>query len=259
MSRSTSINLPAKIVWFRNDLRVADCAPLLNASRTQSLVIPVYCFDLRHFGKTAFGFDKTGPFRAKFLLESVEDLRRSLQNLGSNLVIRWGKPEEIIPDLVQHTNADAIYCHKEVTHEETQVDGALGEAIAHLAQSESREIKTRRYWGATLHSPNDLPFDISQIPELFTRFRKDVEKNCQPRAPLPAPKSLPPLPDNLPPGELPTWEQLGLTPPTLDPRGVLEFICGSTAAGDRLKGYFWDGDHLRRYKQTRNGLLGADY
>ncbi|MGD1939232.1 MAG: DASH family cryptochrome [Cyanophyceae cyanobacterium] len=259
MASSDSTNPPAKIVWFRNDLRVADCAPLFNASRTQSTVIPVYCFDPRHFGKTAFGFAKTGSFRAKFLLESVEDLRRSLQSLGSDLIIRWGKPEDIIPSLVQQTNADAIYCHKEVTHEEKQVDAKLSQAIAQLARSGSREIKTRRYWGATLHSPNDLPFEISQIPELFTRFRKDVEKNCQPRDPLPAPKSLPALPENLSPGELPTWEQLGLTPPQSDPRGVLDFIGGAAAAGDRLKQYFWEGDHLRRYKQTRNGLLGADY
>ena len=254
-----SPNRPAKVVWFRNDLRVADCAPLFHAWRTQSPIIPVYCFDPRHFGKTAFGFPKTGGFRAQFLLASVADLRRSLQSLGSDLIIRWGTPETIIPELIQQTQADGLYCHKEVTDEEQQVETQLSQAIAQLATRDKRKIETRRYWGATLHDPGELPFSIPQIPELFTRFRKDVEKDCQPRDPLPAPKSLPPLPEGLKTGELPSWDRLGVSPPAPDSRGVLKFVGGATAAGDRLRDYFWNGDHLRRYKQTRNGMLGADY
>lgn len=259
MTSSTATDRPAKVVWFRNDLRVTDCAPLFYASRTQCPVIPVYCFDPRHFGTTAFGFPKTGAFRAQFLLDSVADVRRSLQALGSDLIIRWGRPEKILPEILRQTQGDTVYCHKEVTYEEQRVDKKLSQAIAQLARDDNREIKTRRYWGATLHAPNELPFAISQVPELFTRFRKAVEKEGRPRDPLPAPQSLPFLPAGLETGELPSWEQLGLTPPETDPRGVLKFVGGSAAAGDRLKQYFWEGDHLRRYKQTRNGMLGADY
>ncbi|ELK51716.1 deoxyribodipyrimidine photolyase, partial [Haloferax sp. BAB-2207] len=44
-----------------------------------------------------------------------------------------------------------------------------------------------------------------------------------------------------------------------DDRGVLPFDGGETAALDRVESYIWAGDHLREYKETRNGLLGADY
>lgn len=57
------------IVWFRNDLRVHDNEVLLQASQSSETVIPVYCFDPRHFEKTHyFGFPKTG---GKFTLSLV--------------------------------------------------------------------------------------------------------------------------------------------------------------------------------------------
>ena len=39
----------------------------------------MYCFDPRHFGTTKFGSSKTGNFRAKFMLESVIDLKKQLR------------------------------------------------------------------------------------------------------------------------------------------------------------------------------------
>ena len=66
------------VVWFRNDLRLHDHEPLISAlqSRPANLVC-VYVLDPRHFGTTRlFHFPKTGPIRAKFLFESLADLRK---------------------------------------------------------------------------------------------------------------------------------------------------------------------------------------
>ena len=81
------------LVWFRNDLRIHDNEILLEASRKADFVIPFYCFDERHFMLTSFNTLKTGPFRARFLIESVADLQKSLLKLGSDLIIAKGKPE----------------------------------------------------------------------------------------------------------------------------------------------------------------------
>jgi len=46
-------------------------------------VVPLYCFDPRHFkGTWHFGFPKTGPFRAKFLIESIRNLREQLKTVN---------------------------------------------------------------------------------------------------------------------------------------------------------------------------------
>jgi deoxyribodipyrimidine photo-lyase len=70
------------IVLFRSDLRVHDHAALVHAVEEAGTVVPLFCFDPRHFGRTADGFEKTGRHRAYFLLDSVRALRETMQGLG---------------------------------------------------------------------------------------------------------------------------------------------------------------------------------
>ncbi|WP_024545166.1 DASH family cryptochrome [Picosynechococcus sp. NKBG15041c] len=245
---------PAKILlWYRRDLRLHDHQPLHQALRAQGQIFPFYCFDPREFGKTQLNLPKTGSFRGQFLREAVQDLRDNLRGKGSHLIVRQGKPEILIPQLCQQWQIEAVYWHKEVTAEEIDVEAKLQRAL----QRQGVHIET--FWGATLHAPEALPFGINQLPEVFTQFRREVEKYGEIASPVPTPTQLPQLPDALDMGEIPTLQDLGLTEPVADPRGVLTFKGGETAGWQRLQDYFWTGDRLKTYKETRNGLLGADY
>ena len=240
------------LIWYRNDLRLHDHEPLVYALKQRAEIISVYCFDPRQFGTTSFGFPKTGSFRAQFLLESVADLRRSLQSLGSNLIIRHGHPETIIPELVKALNIVAVLFHGEVTSEETKVEKNLKSTLY------KNGTKFKPFWGTTLYHPKNLPFEISDIPELFTTFRKDVEKQSTVEPALAVPKKLPPLPE-VELGHMPTLADLGLAYKPMDERAVLQFKGGEREGLARLDAYVWQGNHLKDYKETRNGLLGADY
>ena len=240
------------LIWYRNDLRIHDLLALDEAVAQGAEIIPVYCFDDRHFGETSFGFDKTGSYRAQFLIESVTDLRASLQKLGSNLVVRRGLPEEEILAIAEQMQVDSVSYSQEVTSEEKRVEKKLRQALA------AKNIKVNTYWEATLYLPEDLPFSIQQTPELYTNFRKQVEKKSEINESIPAPKKLPTLP-KIDLGEIPTLAQLGLSQPEPDERGVLNFKGGETKAIARLQDYFWQSDCLRQYKETRNGMLGANY
>lgn len=240
------------LIWYRNDLRLHDHEPLHQAVTENALIIPVYCFDLRQFGKTSFGFPKTGNFRGKFLLESVSELRRRLQSLGSNLIIHQGYPENIIPKLAKKLSIDSVYFHKEVTSEETQVETNLEQKLSQL------KVECKPFWGTTLYHIDDLPFSGNHIPEVFTSFRKKVEKDSIVNPPLTTPSKLPPLPD-IELGEIPTLTELGLEKPRFEGRSVLNFQGGEVSGIQRLKTYFWENDCLKNYKETRNGMLGANY
>ncbi|HEY9623810.1 MAG TPA: DASH family cryptochrome [Crinalium sp.] len=249
--------VPTRIlIWYRADLRLHDHEPLHQAVTLQNQnsvqIIPFYCFDPRQFGQTSFGFAKTGVFRAQFLLESVADLRHSLRSRQSDLIIRHGHPEAVIPALVKEWGIQAVYYHQEVTAEETAVEQTLQRALKECGTA------LKPFWGHTLYHPDDLPFEVRQLPELFTSFRKQVEKSSSVNPPFPAPQQLPPLPE-ITPGELPTLSDFGLECPPLDSRAVLPFQGGETAGLARLKDYVWTGDRLRSYKETRNGMVGADY
>lgn len=240
------------LIWYRHNLRVHDLLALDEAVQQKAEIIPVYCFDDRNFEQTSFGFPKTGNYRAQFLLESVTDLRHSLQKLGSNLVVRRGLPEEVIPAIAQELKIDQVSYSKEVTSEEKQVEQKLKIALS------EKNIRVNTYWEATLYLPEDLPFKIKQTPELYTNFRKQVEKKSAINESLTAPTELPPLPE-IEPGIIPTLKDFGLSDPEFDERGVLNFKGGETPAIKRLEDYFWQQDCLKEYKQTRNGMIGANY
>ena len=242
------------IVWFRNDLRLLDNETLFKASEMGAEIIPVYCFDPRHFEKTELGFPKTGAFRAKFLFEAIEDLRAQLKEKEADLLLLRGKPEEEIVTLADRLQADAIFYSREVTAEERAVDRAMEK------EAWSKGIATEAFWQSTLYHIDDLPFPISQTPEVFTQFRKNIEKLSSVRASYPSPKQFN-FPRNLIPisGEVPELHTYGLEEPESERKKVMEFDGGECAGLRRIQSYFWEGDHLKQYKETRNGLIGADY
>lgn len=240
------------LIWYRNDLRVHDLLTLDEAIKQEADIIPVYCFDDRTFGKTSFGFPKTGSFRAQFLIESVVDLRFSLQKLGSNLIVRRGLPEEIIPAIAEQLQVTQVFYSQEVTAEEKEVEKKLNQALL------AKNIQTKCFWQATLYLPEDLPFSINKIPELYTNFRKQVENKSSIKSAINPPKKLSYIPE-IKLGEIPTLDKLGLETIKFDQRAAIKFIGGETTAIKRLKDYFWQQDCLKNYKQTRNKMLEENY
>ena len=66
-------------------------------------------------------------------------------------------------------------------------------------------------------------------------------------------------PGGVPLGDLPTLEELGLPAACDEPGGVLAFRGGESEGLSRMNAWIFEEDRLRRYKETRNGMLGADY
>jgi len=243
------------IVWFRQDLRLHDNEALTDALKSGEEVIPVYVFDERVFKeKTRFGFKKTENFRAKFIIESVQDLKESLQKLGSNLIVRIGKPEEEIFQIARKAKSSWVFCNRERTEEEVKVQDALERNLWAIGQ----EVRFSR--GKMLYYTQDLPFPITHCPDIFTSFRKEVEKFVQVREPLVAPsEEFKPLTFDIEEGTIPTLQELGLDEVVEDVRAVLSFKGGESEGLKRLHHYLWGTDAINNYKATRNGLLGADY
>nr|AWY11212.1 cryptochrome dash [Hermissenda crassicornis] len=244
----------AAIVLYRNDLRIHDNEALFLANKNHSQVLPVYCFDPRHFqGTYHYNFPKTGRHRAKFLLESVADLKSSLQSRGSDLVVRLGKPEDVIPELITNLKLGKdtlVLLQKEVTDEEVQVEKALQSSVG---------VTVSTVWGHTLHHLDDLPFQPRNLPDIYTQFRKSVEDNTPVRKCFQLPDKLKPLPSNVDPGVLPTIQKLGLSEPEPHPKSSFPFNGGESTALSRLHHYLWGSDKVATYKDTRNGMIGADY
>jgi len=64
------------------------------------VVLIVFTLDIFTLHRRPLLLLSSGPHRAQFLIESVNDLRNTLRQLGSDLVVAAGPPEEHIPKLI---------------------------------------------------------------------------------------------------------------------------------------------------------------
>jgi deoxyribodipyrimidine photo-lyase len=239
------------LVWFRNDLRVQDNESLTNAIQENKTVIAVYCFDPRHFEKTSFGFKKTEKFRAKFLIESVSTLKQNLEKMNISLLVYHQKPEDVIPEIVAQNDITSVYFQEEWTTEEMQV-------LENIKGKVPASTKFKANYNQFLFHPEDIPFEIQSIPNVFTQYRIQCEKSTTVRPEFSV-QSL--SEENCTQNEtvIPTMETLGFTDFEIDSRTAFPFRGGENEAMNRLENYFWKSKKLSVYKLTRNGLLGTDF
>ena len=237
-----------KLLLFREDLRVHDNPALVAAADDE--FVPVYVFDERDYGETRYGTEKTGPYRAEFVRDSVEDLRSSLRELGGDLAVRHGRTEEVVAGLTERYDVDEVVLQTKPATEEFERERAVKKAAG------ENGAETRTLWTHTLHHINDLPTPPREMNDTFTPWRKTVEEKDEPRETVGTPEEVetPAFDD-----EIPSLEELGVGEPTDDERAALPFKGGETRALERLEEYVWEHDRLREYKETRNGLLGSEY
>ena len=240
------------IVWFRNDLRVRDNESLFAAVNENEAVIAVYCFDPRHFENTAFGFKKTGSFRTQFLIESVSELRENLAKLNITLVVFNQKLEDILPELIEKYKIENLYFQNEWTSEEAKVERNVRSSI-------NNKVQIKTCFNQFLFHPEDIPFEILNVPNVFTKFRQLCEAKVAIRNESSVTKSMPD--SNLIENEtqIPQLNDFGFDDLELDSRSAFPFKGGENQAIQRLNNYFFEEQNLSIYKLTRNGLVGTDY
>jgi deoxyribodipyrimidine photo-lyase len=239
------------LVWFRNDIRVHDNESLSNAIDENETVIAVYSFDPRHFEETRFGFKKTEKFRAKFLIETVTTLKQNLEKLNIPLLVYHQKPEDSISEIVAQNEINSVYFQEEWTSEEMEV-------LENVKSKVSDSVAFKSTYNQFLFHPEDIPFDIQSIPNVFTQFRNQCEKSTNVRPEFKVQR----MPEeNWKTNEtvIPTMETLGFNDFETDSRTAFPFRGGEDEAMKRLQNYFWETKKLSVYKLTRNGLIGTDF
>ncbi|MCA0972273.1 DASH family cryptochrome [Halobacillus litoralis] len=235
------------IVWFRKDLRVHDHQPLIRAAKSGRPVLGVYIFDPEEYQETAYGFPKTDRHRAQFIRESVDDLRNNLSDIGVPLLVRYEDPVDTFTSIQEEVDIESVFLHEEIGSEEQRVEERVRGSLPDTTFTVDH--------GRNLYHPDDLPFDIHDLPDTFSQFRKRIEKNnTMVRPSLTPPKDVQGASLSLDYGECPSLSALGLKELDREPR----YRGGSSNAKERLLDYIFHKDRLKHYKETRNGMLKED-
>lgn len=238
------------LVWFRNDLRIRDNQVLVTSIENSTKVIAVYCFDSKYFEVNKYGFNITEKYRAKFLIESVSDLKENLAKLNIDLLVYHDLPANVLPKVCEDFNITDIYVQEEWTKDERATESEVKSKIS--------EIGFHHIYNQFLYHPEDINFEIENTPQVFTVFRKKLEKyvDIREEAQIEALPSSNRIENNT---EVPTLNDLGLKDFEVNPQSAFPFKGGETKALKRLNDYFFNTKKLGFYKKTRNGLVGVDY
>ena len=229
------------LFWFHNDLRTADHAALVQAaSQVERLLCVYFVSGNRASHKTPSGLS---PQRLQFLQESLGDLDQSLQAYGQRLEVYFQPPVETIAELITQHNIGCIHASVSADYRFNKHWGILKQryGMIEFHQTES----------TFLFNASQLPFELQELPDSFSKFRRRVEP-IDIAEPAQAPNSLPPPPATAKGRE---WQQqFGDFKTQQQPL----FRGGQTQGVQHMQNYF-SRRLASTYKQTRNGLDGMDY
>ena len=236
------------LVWFRNNMRVEDNSSLTKAINESDNVIGFINIDPKIFISTKYGFKKTEKYRAKFLLETISDLKSQLEILNISLIITHRDFGQSINEIIHQYGITNIYTQTEWTRDELIEESFIPD-----------EINLIKDFDQFLFSPNDVRSLYDNIPRGFSNFRKKCEKYLSVNDTLSIPKSLNSNNKISIEYPIPSLSDLGFKDFEVHKDSVFRFKGGEINAKNRIRNYFFETRNVSTYKLTRNGLIGEDY
>ena len=247
-----SSSLGVSLVWYRNDLRIRDHQGLSKAIDSNRQVVAYFNFNPNLFKELNIGFKKTGSYRSKFMIESVNDLQLELDNLNISLIIDNCPDGQNLIEKIKKLNVKEIFIQREWTRDEINEENEVLNKI-------DSNVKVNYSFNQFLYHPNDLKKKIDDIPNVFTLFRKKCEKELKVRSLEDNPRRLESKNRLSEKYKIPSLNDLGFKEFKLDKRSAFPFKGGNKSGIERINYYFWETKKLSFYKHTRNGLIGIDY
>jgi deoxyribodipyrimidine photo-lyase len=205
---------PPRIIWFRQDLRLADQAAV-RAAAAAGPIIAVYVLD-----DESTGLRRIGGASRWWLHHSLESLDRSLRARGGGLLLRRGRSAEVLAGLVRETGAGAVHALRQIEPWWPAIEAQVPGLVLHE--------------GIALLPPGRLKSKAGGPFRVFTPFWKALMAHGSPPTPQPAPAGLVFAP--LPPGDrLADW---GLLPTAPDwAAGFADWQPGEAWAEAALEGF----------------------
>lgn len=165
------------ILWFRQDLRLADNPALTAAVQSGAKILPVYVLDDENAGAW-----KIGGASRWWLHHSLQSLNESL---GGNLLLLKGDALVQIPALAQETGTPSIYWNRCYEPWRTSRDKLIKETLKDIG------IEAQSFNGSLLWEPWDVLKSDNTPYKVFTPFyRNGCLSKDKPRKPLSKPEKL---------------------------------------------------------------------
>jgi deoxyribodipyrimidine photo-lyase len=167
------------IVWFRNDLRLADNPALTHAAAAGGPVLAVYVHD-----DASAGLRPRGGASRWWLAGSLEALSAGLEAIGGRLHVFRGAASNIIPRLAEAVGASAVVWNRRYAAAERTLDTAIKAAL------KAQGVHAASFNANLLNEPWEVRSKAGTPIKVFTPFWRAARERGEPPAPSPAPKAL---------------------------------------------------------------------
>ncbi|NWG12985.1 MAG: deoxyribodipyrimidine photo-lyase [Acidobacteria bacterium] len=229
----------AAIVWFRDDLRILDNPALEAAAQSGGPVVPVYIDSFNRSNPWA-----PGSAVRWWLHQSLSSLSRSLESLGSRLVLRSGPAPAVLRELIRETGARTVCWSCRYGALELAEDAKVRSALI------AAGVRTESFNANLLFAPWSIRSSSGEPFRVFTPFWRACRSDpAQPHPPGGLPGKALPSPARWP--ESLALEELALEP-AVDWAGGLRqtWKPGEEGANRQLSGFLQNG--LENYPGARD-------
>lgn len=224
------------LLWLRRDLRLADQPALAAAVASGAPVIPVYILD-----DDTPKHRKMGAASRWWLHHSLNSLDVDLRALGSRLILRAGKSDEMLSALAEETGASAVHCIRHYEPWWRNAEKAVAKGLPQRCEFVCHD-------GNYLLPPGSVTTGSGGQYKIYTPFMRALWQHMPPHHPLPAPKKIA-APDKWPKSD--TLSDWALLPTKPDWAGGMEemWAPGEAGANARLEAF---ADKAKYYDEKRN-------
>lgn len=168
------------IVWFRQDLRLADNPALYQALQTYDRIIPLYI----HAPHEAAPWEP-GAASNWWLHHSLGSLQQSLKSFNVDLVIKSGNSLEVLQEIIQALDVDAVYWNRLYEPSLIERDSNIKK------QLKSADIDCRSFNANVLNEPHTILNKSGKPFKVFTAYWKTARNLLsQISTPLAAPQQI---------------------------------------------------------------------
>jgi deoxyribodipyrimidine photo-lyase len=235
----------AAILWFRNDLRLADNAALHAAAASNVPIAPLFILD-----DDAPCHWKPGGASLWWLHGSLSALADSLTSIGSRLILARGATREILPRIAEKCGASTVYCARSYEPWAIELETSLKDDL------DKAGIALKRYRGALLFEPESLVTSQGKPFQVYTPFARAAFAAEDPGKLVASPRTL------QAPARWPASDKLAdwaLTPKQPDwAEGLREaWTPGEDAARTRLNNFLRSGAATYHERRNRPDLAGT--
>jgi deoxyribodipyrimidine photo-lyase len=162
----------SSIVWFRDDLRLADNPALHAAVERGEPVIGLYVWE------SGDGIRPLGGAARWWLHGSLSSLAERLAERGSTLVLRRGPAAEVVPAVVAEAGASAIFWNRRYGAVERGIDAGLKAALR------DDGVEVASFAASVLFEPWAVRTGSNTPYAVFTPFWRAYQSAPAPREPL---------------------------------------------------------------------------